>query len=820
MDRRRDRRSRRSSSSACRQAPESKAPSEPKAQQARPRRRLQRQLDGAPPPLAALHAQANELLPGARKAPAGARARAARAPGRGQHLGVVVRPVPRRDAGHPARVAGLRHARRVPRRRPAATTAAPRRSFLRDIPLTYPSYEDPDGKIANALPRSRARRPRSSTTPRASRPTSTRASTVDAPQLDDDIERYALGVVDRRRPRRRADRGRGRRGARAAHDGVRRRAGRDASRRSSTAATTRRCTSSPSTTARSSAPAGCWPTAPTLKLGRMAVARSAARRRASGCALLDARRRARPRALGARADRARRPAQRACRSTSRPATPRAATSSSTPGIEHVRMEKQPCLRSRVDPLTGLRRRSSPPSAPVAPGRRLQSRRRRPTRSTPRRDPFLEGHEDRTPPELYALRAERRGARHARAGGARRAEPLPGARRRTRRAADRDARSTCSPSTPARGRARGDRQRAAPRHLAGRPRGRRRSRDAIDVWRERIAHHAENGAAYVHLIVNERREAGASLPHTHAQLYALDFVPAVVARERERFGAYAPRTMGGNLLADLVQEEVRLRERIVAIDDEAVAAWRRTARGSPYQLHARAARAARRASRTTARSAPRCCTTACAASRGARHVPPLNLWVRTAPRGAEHFCWRIDIVPRLTHMAGLELGTGVHLNIVAPEQAAAELREVVRMRRSSSASSPRGRARRRRDRSRADRRPGCSCCSASPTTTTRRSATGWPTRSRALRIFADAEGRMNEALGDARGARRQPVHALRRHAQGQPAALRRRGAGPSMAEPLYERFCDRLGAAARRVRRAHGGRAGQRRAGDAAARACP
>ena len=28
-------------------------------------------------------------------------------------------------------------------------------------------------------------------------------------------------------------------------------------------------------------------------------------------------------------------------------------------------------------------------------------------------------------------------------------------------------------------------------------------------------------------------------------------------------------------------------------------------------------------------------------------PPLNLWVRTAPRGAEHFCWWIEILPRLT-----------------------------------------------------------------------------------------------------------------------------------------------------------------------------
>ncbi|MGI8505423.1 MAG: galactose-1-phosphate uridylyltransferase, partial [Solirubrobacteraceae bacterium] len=54
--------------------------------------------------------------------------------------------------------------------------------------------------------------------------------------------------------------------------------------------------------------------------------------------------------------------------------------------------------------------------------------------------------------------------------------------------------------------------------------------------------------------------------------------------------------------------------------------------------------------------------------------PLGLWVRTAPRGAEQFCWRIDILPRLTHLAGRELGAGVNLNIVAPERAAAELRE--------------------------------------------------------------------------------------------------------------------------------------------------
>ena len=195
--------------------------------------------------------------------------------------------------------------------------------------------------------------------------------------------------------------------------------------------------------------------------------------------------------------------------------------------------------------------------------------------------------------------------------------------------------------------------------------------AANVWRERMRAHAD--ASYVHLIVNERREAGASLPHTHAQLYALEFVPAAIARERERFGAYATRTMGANLLADLVQEEVRRRERIVAIDDEAVAIAAYAGR-VPFQLMIapRVPRMRFEDEGPTGAALLHDVLRRLARLLGAS--PPLNLWVRTAPSGAESFCWRIDVLPRLTHLAGLELGAGVNLNIVAPERAAAELRE--------------------------------------------------------------------------------------------------------------------------------------------------
>jgi UDPglucose--hexose-1-phosphate uridylyltransferase len=196
--------------------------------------------------------------------------------------------------------------------------------------------------------------------------------------------------------------------------------------------------------------------------------------------------------------------------------------------------------------------------------------------------------------------------------------------------------------------------------------------AVETWRERMRAHVDR--AYRHLFVNERREAGASVPHTHAQLIALDFVPAAVARERERFGAYAVRTMGGNLQADLVQEEVRRRERIVAIDDEAVLLAPYASR-TAFQLML----APRRSRTHFEHDGPSGAALLFDALRRLRvrfgGSPPLNLWIRTAPDGADHFCWRIEIQPRLAQPSGFEIGTGVYICGVAPEQAAAELRDL-------------------------------------------------------------------------------------------------------------------------------------------------
>lgn len=194
--------------------------------------------------------------------------------------------------------------------------------------------------------------------------------------------------------------------------------------------------------------------------------------------------------------------------------------------------------------------------------------------------------------------------------------------------------------------------------------------AVAAWRERMRAHPD--ASCAQLIVNEGPEAGASREHTHAQLYALDFVPVQVARERERFAAYDERSAGGHLLSDVATEEVRRRERLVAVDEEALLVCPWASRG-PFELRVIPRRPAP-AFEHDGEVGTEMIRTAIRALAELFGAPPqLNLWVRTAPRGAEEFHWHVDLLPRLTVKAGFELSTGVDINVYPPERAAADLR---------------------------------------------------------------------------------------------------------------------------------------------------
>jgi UDPglucose--hexose-1-phosphate uridylyltransferase len=328
---------------------------------------------------------------------------------------------------------------------------------------------------------------------------------------------------------------------------------------------------------------------------------------------------------------------------------------------------------RLDPLTGLRAIVAG-ERQARPGAFSSKIVERPP-IDPQNDPFAEGNEDRTPPEVWALRP---------AGGG---ENTPGWKVRVvpnlyPALGPGDSGAGDDPLGTGRG---------MPELFTSRPAvgaheviinspkpvsalvdlAPEEVETAMDAWRTRMTAHSDS--AYTHLIVNEGVQAGASLPHTHSQLYALPFVPAAIARERERFTAYFERTQGRNLLADVLQEEVRLRERIVAIDSEAVVICPFASK-MPFEmmLIPRSPRARFQDEGPLGAKLLHGALSRLQAALGG--LPPLNMWVRTAPSGAGEFCWHIDVVPRLAQLAGLEMGTGVSLNIVPPEQAAATLRD--------------------------------------------------------------------------------------------------------------------------------------------------
>jgi UDPglucose--hexose-1-phosphate uridylyltransferase len=350
---------------------------------------------------------------------------------------------------------------------------------------------------------------------------------------------------------------------------------------------------------------------------------------------------------------------------------------------------------RIDQLTGL-------PVILAPGRAERPENFRQPKSEPKGPescPFCESREDRTPPEVYATRPQ--GGDADTPGWTTRVVPnlYPALAEAHHVAGD------IAPKRDALGGTKGEagtfasagdpllesRRSGEPDLFASRPAsgahevivngpehatamaelGEAQFAAAIETWRARMRAHAD--ASYVQVIVNEGAGAGASLDHTHAQLYALDFVPAAVARERERAGSYSERTAGGGLLSDVLVEEVRRRERLVAIDEEAalICPW---ASRSPFEL--------RVIPRLAAPSFADDGTGAAMIRTSLRLLaerfdgPELNLWVRTAPHGAKAFHWHVDVAPRLSTKAAFEFSTGVDINTYPPERAAADLRDVL------------------------------------------------------------------------------------------------------------------------------------------------
>ncbi len=162
----------------------------------------------------------------------------------------------------------------------------------------------------------------------------------------------------------------------------------------------------------------------------------------------------------------------------------------------------------------------------------------------------------------------------------------------------------------------------------------------EAWRKR---RAAVPAGYLHALLNEGREAGGSLPHTHSQLVWLPEPPPVTQHgvEREHWSIVEER--GGLVLACPYASRLPY-ECVIAPSAPRASAFEDELLPPALELLAEAIRRLH-------------------AVVGA---VPLNAWLHDGPD------WHIELLPRLTILASLELGAGIYVNTVPPEEAAAAL----------------------------------------------------------------------------------------------------------------------------------------------------
>lgn len=177
--------------------------------------------------------------------------------------------------------------------------------------------------------------------------------------------------------------------------------------------------------------------------------------------------------------------------------------------------------------------------------------------------------------------------------------------------------------------------------------------------------------------NHGERAGTSLRHPHWQLIATPVVPRTLRLKAHEAAAFFDRT-GRGLYEVLLEEELAAEKRIIAANREFVAFV-------PYAAHLAFETwiMPRRPQAAFSQMQPEQVPDLAAVLKTVLlklyvglDDPDFNLTVDSAARGDEdepYFRWHIRVLPRLATAAGFEMGSGMAINTVMPEEAAEFLR---------------------------------------------------------------------------------------------------------------------------------------------------
>ena len=186
--------------------------------------------------------------------------------------------------------------------------------------------------------------------------------------------------------------------------------------------------------------------------------------------------------------------------------------------------------------------------------------------------------------------------------------------------------------------------------------------------------------YLLLFKNHGEAAGASLEHTHSQLIALPIVPKRVQEELENSRKYFQQKERC-IFCDMIRQEIETGSRVI-LENDAFIALAPYAPRFPFEtwILPRA-----HSSAYENMPAEQYGSLAGLLREFLRRLdavlafPAYNYVIHTSPIGEEnneHYHWHLEMMPKLTKVAGFEWGTGFYINPTPPEESARFLRDAV------------------------------------------------------------------------------------------------------------------------------------------------
>ncbi|HOP85173.1 MAG TPA: galactose-1-phosphate uridylyltransferase [Syntrophorhabdaceae bacterium] len=201
-----------------------------------------------------------------------------------------------------------------------------------------------------------------------------------------------------------------------------------------------------------------------------------------------------------------------------------------------------------------------------------------------------------------------------------------------------------------------------------------------AYKERVTDlYKDKRFKYIMIFKNHGSVAGASLDHSHSQLIALPIVPRRVLEEINGGLTYY-KFKDRCIFCDMINQELDDNERVV-YQNELFIALSPFASRFPFEIWILPKKHESNFI-THSQSESYFFLAECMSVLMKKYVrllnaPPYNFIFHMAPKNESelsHFHWHIEIIPRLTKMAGFEWGTGFYINPTPPEEATIYLKE--------------------------------------------------------------------------------------------------------------------------------------------------